>query len=322
MRGLDMDIWTKKALIEMLDAATTRKAVIDLVNKYNPRLGHVDKKAVWEYAMLRFNRLPDDGTLIYGPSEKTASEVVPVLDVRALLHRVIIAAGLSRVYKHLADGPFASMSAWRPQFSPEENSRRDSRLRVRLHNRGLGFLPVKGVWNNLEGDLDREDSLFIVGIDRQVAVDLAHHFQQVEIIWGDAGSYNFVGVESGMNLRGGLVAERFHYLDPGEVPPTGKTEVHKKPFTFRDAAFTGVINAEECYGGWAIGDRQRWWPGFSRSAHLERNGKACFFWNRLGSKLTFPRFGFYVEKEGEYIVDEDKCDLGYEAYLPLGPHST
>jgi hypothetical protein len=236
-----------------------------------------------------------------------------------LLHRVLISAGLSRVYEHLSEGPFAIMSSWKSWFSDEENSKRDNRLRVRLHNLGLGFLPAKGVWKNLEGELDSEASLFIVGIDRQTALGLAKHFQQAELIWGDSGRYDLLDANTGISKKGGPVSDDFHHLDPGEVPPSGKTEVKKKPFTLSGRPFDGVINAEECYGGWAVGNRQRWWPGMSKTAKWDRGGRPYFFWNKLDHKSTWPRFGFDLETKSEMTIDESKHYLDLGVFLPLGP---
>ena len=62
-----MDTWTKKASIEMLDSATTRKAVLAVADMEYIRLGHADWGEVWEYALQRFNHLPDDGTPLVEP---------------------------------------------------------------------------------------------------------------------------------------------------------------------------------------------------------------------------------------------------------------
>lgn len=238
------------------------------------------------------------------------------------LHRVLVAAGLARIYEHLADGPFAILSAWKKELPPEENSRRDNQLRVSIHNLGLGFMPAKGVWREAPDSLQHEDSLFIIGVDRQTAVDLANRFQQRQVIWGDGGTYNFINAQTGADEgERGVVADRFHHLDPGEVPPQGKTEIKKKPFTFKDAAFEGVINADECYGGWALGNNQRWAPGFERQANWSKVGKPYFFWSEFKSKLPWPRFGFAIETAPEQQLDGERRGLGFDVYLPLGPES-
>ncbi|MFC1678812.1 hypothetical protein ACFL2T_01135 [Elusimicrobiota bacterium] len=63
-----MNEWTKKSAIQMLDAATTRRAVMDLASKVYGKVPDPDWKEVWTYASTRHNRLPDDGTPMIDPA--------------------------------------------------------------------------------------------------------------------------------------------------------------------------------------------------------------------------------------------------------------
>lgn len=89
-------------------------------------------------------------------------------------------ASLSRVWQHVnSDRPIALLTAFRNEYSQEENVSRNKRLAATIKNLGYGFFFVDGAWIENQGTPDEvhvsEDSLFVIGdpgTDEQFLADI------------------------------------------------------------------------------------------------------------------------------------------------------
>lgn len=234
------------------------------------------------------------------------------------LHRVLAAAGLARVYEHMAEGPFAIVSAARDNLSERENESRMDKLKSRVRDHH-GFLPATGVWMSGTGP----DHVFVPGVSLDAAIGLAREFDQPRILWADRGRYWLYGAD-GDAKDGDDVAKHFWHLDPGLVPPEVMTQIKRYPFVFRGQAFEGVAEADRLFGNWALQGRQRFYPGFSDFQDPKVPGKPFFYWNEPGKRLPYPRFGFGVENPKK-ALEKDRVLHGgswshigsYVVFLPL-----
>jgi len=131
-----------------------------------------------------------------------------------LLRRLITAGGISRIFRHLKEGPFAIVSAARPEKTPEQNARDFAELKRRIVEDGLGFYPADGFFEGLP-----EDSIFIPGASLEKAIEYGGMFDppQYSVMWGDEGRYGFYGIEDGRYQFGGDVGEDFTILKDEEV---------------------------------------------------------------------------------------------------------
>jgi hypothetical protein len=114
-------------------------------------------------------------------------------DILLLAHqsRVITAASLTRIFKHIHTGQsFAFISASTPHNSPTENSKNNTLLQQEVRKLGFGFIKLIGQWESDQKDVDdkpvlyQEDSNFIIGIPLEKAIKLGEKFSQEAIIWG------------------------------------------------------------------------------------------------------------------------------------------
>lgn len=234
------------------------------------------------------------------------------------LHRVLVAAGLAGIYEQMATGPFAIVAA--------PNKKRIEDLKVLTREMGYGFIsPAVGIWRNPKTKEVEppEPSLFIPGITREDAIELGRQLQQNEVLWGDGGKFEMVKVETGATRTSGDVEERFHHLDPGEVPEEGgMTKIKKRwPFEFRESSFEAVGNVDAVFGGWALGDSQRSFPGFNDTVRLDADGDPYFFWRESDMRMPFPRFGFGVEERTKQALSETKgfiCRAGSKTRTAVG----
>lgn len=91
-------------------------------------------------------------------------------------------ASLSRVYQHFKEGVFGLMSAFRPNYSEEENMARQFTLGQDVRRLGLGFFPVLGKWQGVS-----ERGMFIPSISQQQILALGDRYQQEAVLHGAKG---------------------------------------------------------------------------------------------------------------------------------------
>jgi hypothetical protein len=209
------------------------------------------------------------------------------------LRRVLTAAGLSRVYEHMAKGTFAIVSASRGEAP--DNAKRTATLKEKARAMGLGFMPAVGVWEGAS-----EDSLFIPDASKEQAEQLGNAFEQDAVIWGDGGFYWLIELKSGAENGPFPVEDAFHHMDQGEdaqyftemkgkkwrLAPEAPVETEVQPAPV--VAKLGGIKVK----GKAFGIHK----GFD----LEREGQPFFFWTG-NEKFAYlvPNCGFAVHDKTE-----------------------
>ncbi|HPP22090.1 MAG TPA: hypothetical protein PK235_14830 [Phycisphaerae bacterium] len=154
--------------------------------------------------------------------------------VQTLRHR-IYAAGLSRILHDAINGPFAILSAWRGNVKehPEllgPNKADDIALRSLINEAGYGFVRLYGIYAYMGPEQGRlaanEESLFIPGIPKELAHQLAQACMQESFIWGDGGKYALFETATGNVFYGvkGDVATDFRMIRDEEDPDFASTE--------------------------------------------------------------------------------------------------
>ena len=105
-------------------------------------------------------------------------------------------ASLSRVWQHLeSDRPVALLTAFRGEYTREENVQRNKQLAATLRQAGYGYFFVDGYWVENQGT-DREthvaeDSIFAIGTAgkeeefRNLIKKLGNHYDQDAVIVKD-----------------------------------------------------------------------------------------------------------------------------------------
>lgn len=82
--------------------------------------------------------------------------------------QILKEASLSRVYKHVHDTevPIAILSAFRDEYSREENHARNRVLAAEIKNAGYGYFYIEGHWDEqITEDIAhvKEDAIFVIG---------------------------------------------------------------------------------------------------------------------------------------------------------------
>ena len=106
-------------------------------------------------------------------------------------------ASLSRVYQMLQDHDVAFISAYRENYTPEENKKRTKQLKTLIRQFAFGYNQIEGHWKNLERG---KESLFVSFAVEQLNMDserflksitaLAKKFNQQAIIYYQKGGEN------------------------------------------------------------------------------------------------------------------------------------
>ena len=231
--------------------------------------------------------------------------------------RIVQAAGLSRIFRHLDEGPFAIVSAERGTMTPEENEQRTQDLKTRIRDLGFGFIPAIGMWEGAE-----ENSLFIPDIPRDAAQGLSSMFDQDAFIWGDEGTYSVISTLGGNVYDSGTVKDRFHYLGKEEVDAPAYTEVKQRRFKLGTRRFTPNLKVGVSERGMRVGGKNITLSGFD----LDRSGQLFFFWNGLDKFSGLIRTcGYAVHDDGpgrHLVYDDSGSFVNIEllkVYLPLRP---
>ena len=167
----------------------------------------------------------------------------------------IYASGLAPAYRHMT-GPgesFALISAEKGTFEDLEqlpegdreietrrrNRERTTDLRTRIRNLGYGYIQAAGVYKNLDSKVFPENTVFVPGITRDLAVALGSAFNQESVLWGNGDSYWMIYIDSGEQKGPFSSSESFHHIPEGDpIPPgSGETALRDKPtqrFTLQD----------------------------------------------------------------------------------------
>lgn len=82
--------------------------------------------------------------------------------------KIITETSLSRVWQHVkGPRPFAIITAFRGEFTREDNIKRNKKLAADIRNLGYGFFFLDGFWIENQGTPEErkvsEDSLFVIG---------------------------------------------------------------------------------------------------------------------------------------------------------------
>lgn len=104
----------------------------------------------------------------------------------------IEAAGLSHIYKYTQEHDTGTISAFRPEYSRQENLTRSSILAGLLRKRGYTTIQVQGIYQYEYGSTGKESSFFVV--DRHDSgklfkslLELGSKFEQESISYADMG---------------------------------------------------------------------------------------------------------------------------------------
>lgn len=208
------------------------------------------------------------------------------------IHRVIVAAGLSRIYRHMSEGSFGILSAYRSNLSVWDNRARDAELKALVNEQGLGYMPAEGIWEGVS-----EGSVFIPNISRDAVQALAARYEQDAYIHGEGGLYQVVSTKDGTVLASGEVASKFHHIQEVETPePQGYTKIKKWKFSLGSRDQMEVTVDEKSQGD-------------------------CYFYRKSFS-MTWPRFGLVrpAKVEGGYFIwpNGDRVPLRFlDVLLPI-----
>lgn len=104
----------------------------------------------------------------------------------------IEAAGLSRIYQYTQEHDTGTISAFRPEYSRQENLTRSSILAGLLRKEGYTTIQVQGIYQYEDGSTGKESSFFVVDRhDRgnlfKSLLELGSKFEQESISYADRG---------------------------------------------------------------------------------------------------------------------------------------
>jgi len=152
-------------------------------------------------------------------------------------------ASLNRVYQHTigdASNSFAIITAYRGEYSKNENQQRNSKLKSDIRSLKLGFFKLKGHWLECKDDsIDYsecpdnmkvptvEESLFIPNISKKDAIKLANKYKQDGIIYQGEESNNIVQVIS----KSGQTLDSLGKFSPNKISQ-GYSKIKGRTFTF------------------------------------------------------------------------------------------
>ena len=115
---------------------------------------------------------------------------------------IIEESSISRIWQHINNkDSFAIMSAFRKEFSHEENIKRDKQLEQDIKMLGLGYIPQKGGYTymdkNGEEEIQEEFSFFIPKISKENALNLGKKYNQETIVFKDEQEFSLLNSING-----------------------------------------------------------------------------------------------------------------------------
>ncbi len=146
-------------------------------------------------------------------------------------------------------GPWAFISANRPEYTPEQRKQKTQELRQTLRNLGLQPQEASGGYMG-----DPEPSFFIYGLSKDMATWIGNEFQQDSVLVGQGGNYQFI--ETTTDQQGNVwprespkmdAKKNLHVLTPQEntqidnqlaVPPDRRGEWQVPGYTRLDSPNT------------------------------------------------------------------------------------
>ena len=126
----------------------------------------------------------------------------------------LVESSLSRIIQHIInpDSTFGQISAFRGDFSREENEKRHEQLKKDVRNKGLGFIEMSGGFEEEDGSV-QELSLFIPNISKNDAISLGEKYGQYSVLWKDPSQF----VEIGTNNAAGIGQIKNTFKKSGKV---------------------------------------------------------------------------------------------------------
>jgi len=112
---------------------------------------------------------------------------------------------LQRILHHFTNNEFGIVSAFKSQYTWEENLEHHYQLSQDIKSLGYGYLPIVGKWKKVP-----EHSIFIPKIRKEEIVELAKKYDQDYCIWGEHGKWHLINVRTSEIEDTG---ERFRVLD-------------------------------------------------------------------------------------------------------------
>ena len=164
----------------------------------------------------------------------------------------------SRLYAHLTGNKcYAMISAYTIANNENENKRDFSKLRSDVRNLGLGYIPFVSRWTyrNDSGDLELTDeqSLLILGITKEKAIELGEKYNQESIIYKDDLGCKEI-CTSNFNTFDGLT------MNVGDVVRT---------FNINKNSTLNIESAKEIFAGRKLGAASRLKKGSKTEFHLK-----------------------------------------------------
>jgi hypothetical protein len=125
------------------------------------------------------------------------------MKIKPILESILIEASLSRIWQHIQNGKtFAVISAYRGNYTEEENRKRHNQLKTDVRALGHGFIEQKSGYtytdplSGEEGGAE-EKSLFIPNISKADAVALGRKYTQESILWKDDSRFVLLFIADG-----------------------------------------------------------------------------------------------------------------------------
>lgn len=122
---------------------------------------------------------------------------------------LISESSMSRIIQHIVDptSTFGQISAFRKQYSLDENNERHAKLKSAIRKLGLGFIEMAGGFKEPDGTV-QELSLFVPNITKSDVVSLGMQYKQYSVLWKDPSQFVEIGTLDSSNL--GHVLNSFH----------------------------------------------------------------------------------------------------------------
>jgi len=110
----------------------------------------------------------------------------------------ILESSLSRIWQHIEepDRSFGVMSAFRGEFSWNENEERHAELKHVVREMGYGYIEMNGGYSGTDGFV-LELSLFLPEISKSDLKELGRRYEQETVIYKDADFFGLIEVATG-----------------------------------------------------------------------------------------------------------------------------
>jgi hypothetical protein len=157
-----------------------------------------------------------------------------------IINKNVQAGTFIRIIQHWKQGSFALISAFIPGPSEKENQKRTEELIKDVRGLGFGYMKSDSSYESIP-----EKSLFIQGIPKDQARDLARKYGQFSFIWAKDETWYEIRSESGEVLHTG---DNMHLLNTEEGADSySRVKKHKFRLThkLKSAALLSVVPCSE-----------------------------------------------------------------------------